>query len=137
MSHRTVSAIVAELGARPGVVQMKFLTPEGVVAVELAVSGPESHALAHIHALMSHSPGCRASPDVYVGLLLRTIGVLDGRPECVVVRGRCRPTFLLRLRRDAQVWEVDLGILDAVCLLACQRVPVEVEMSSTWELAAD
>jgi hypothetical protein len=115
---------------------MTLLTPEGVVAVEVALSAPTSHALAHVHALHGHAHGCDSAQDVHVGLLLRAIGALGGRAQCIVIRAGRHPAFWLCLRRGAAVYRLDLGILDAICLLACQRVPVEVEVSSDADRAA-
>jgi hypothetical protein len=139
-----VPATVIELSSEGGCVQVGLRVDDGVeegeeVSLSIAVADAAGRALPHIHALHGHSTGCRGRIDVHVDLLLRCCAALGSTGPTLVVRRGETPAFWLQLpSADGAAAHVDVGVLDALVLLASRRVPVVVESLPTdidWDAA--
>lgn len=145
-ASRTEAAQLAELVPCGRSVELRLLTADGVEHVIVPLPQAAAAALPHVWALCAGSGGCaragRQCPlqhdGAASGLLLRTVEALGGRADCVVVRSGDDPAFRLRVvAGDGAVRELDLGVLDAVGLLAGGHLPLEVERVEErgWESA--
>jgi hypothetical protein len=106
-------------------VELLFRSGSEHVTVTFPVTPASRHALLHLTALHGHAPGCTAAPAVYVDLLLRCLEATQRPATSVVVRPGPHPGCWLRLSGPHPV-ELDLNILDAFCLLASRRIPIQL-----------
>lgn len=146
-ASRTQSAQLAELVPCGRSVELRLLTDEGVEHVIVPLPQAAAAALPHVWALCAGSGGCARRDGgrcplqhdgAMSGLLLRTVAALGGRADCVVVRSGDDPAFRLRVvAAGGEVQELDLGVLDAVGLLAGGHLPLELERvaAGAWEAA--
>lgn len=123
----TRRAEVATLVGTPRGVELRLLVDGRVLDVDVPLEPATARALPHVYALHGHAPGCPCCPDVHIELLLRAVSRIGGQADSIVVRGGEHPAFWLRLAGPRGMAEVELGVLDAVSLLASRRLPVQVE----------
>lgn len=142
---RTVAAL-AEMVPCGRSVELRLLTVDGVEHVIVPLPQAAAAALPHVWALCADRGGCAGlggtcplqHDGAASGLLLRTVAALGGRADCLVVRSGDDPAFRLRIvGGDSTVRELDLGVLDAIGLLAGGHLPLEVERveDGGWEAA--
>lgn len=105
------------------------------IGIDLPVEKRTLHALHHVTALHGHQPVCGQRLDVHVGLLFRVLAATDAVADTVVVRPGPPAAFWLRLRRDGQLLDIDLDVLDAACLLMSRRLPVHLADEVDWDAA--
>lgn len=145
-ASRTEPAQLAELVPCGRSVELRLLTADGVEHVIVPLPQAAAAVLPHVWALCASSGGCAREggrcplqhDGAASGLLLRAVAALGGRADCVVVRSGDDPAFRLRVvAGDGAVQELDLGVLDAVGLLADGHLPLEVERVEErgWEAA--
>lgn len=146
MSASRTEAALAEMVPCGRSVELRLLTAEGVEHVIVPLPQAAAAALPHVWALCADRGGCTraggACPlqhdGAASGLLLRTVDALGARADCVVVRSGDEPAFRLRIVAvDGDVTELDLGVLDAIGLLADGHLPLQVERVEDrgWEAA--
>lgn len=120
-------ARLTDVFLRGRILALLFRTADGRhPAVEVPLDPARAGAVRCLCWLHGHRSGCRARSDVHVGLLLQCIGALGGGGATVVVQPRPLPRFHLRMDRDGEVRLVELGTLDALCLLLSKRIPVRL-----------
>lgn len=137
MSASLLPADLTQLAAGHGKVRLELhVRDQDAVVMHVDVPPAVARALPHIHALHGHVDSCAAAPDVSVDLLIRCCHLLGGSPQMVIVRPGPTVGFWLRVAADGQVTDIDLGLLDAVVLLASRRLPIAVELPETdWDRA--
>lgn len=144
-ASRTVAAL-AEMVPCGRSVELRLLTVDGVEHVIVPLPQAAAAALPHVWALCADRGGCARAggtcplqhDGATSGLLLRTVAALGGRADSLVIRSGDDPAFRLRIvAGDGAAQELDLGVLDAVGLLAGGHLPVEVERVEDrgWEAA--
>lgn len=138
----TLPATVRELASHGPTVRLELAVEGGgPVVLTLVLPGGAGRALPHIHALHGHVDGCAGRSDVHIDLLLRCCRVLGGDARRVIVRATGEPAFWLEVEGgDGDVRHLDVGVLDAVVLLASRRLPVGVEVrrapvEGDWDVA--
>lgn len=94
------------------------------VPVRIPLREGTAWVLEHLAALHGHSPGCGGSPDVHVGLLLRSLRAAGAWPLLLLVRPLPGPAFWLRLMADEGPVDVDVSALDAAALIMSRRLPL-------------
>ncbi len=135
MSTTLHSADLTQLAAGHGQIRLELdLRSTDPMVVQFPVPEQVAKALPHLHALHGHIGGCSSAPDVHVDLLIRCCHSLGGSPQMVIVRPGPSVGFWLRIVGEGGVTDVDLGLLDAVALLASRRLPIAVELPETdWD----
>lgn len=126
-AHQPVT--VLELASQGGHLRLQLaVRGGGLVVIAVPVGEVAGYLLPHVHALHGHAQGCRGRTDVHVDLLLRCCRLLGSGSQRLVVRDGEAPAFWLEVETaSGDRAHLDLGVLDAVVLLASRRVPVALE----------
>lgn len=118
-------ASVAAIHAHPGSLTI-CSAPATPRAPHRRAAAPHGACPASPARLARPRSSCQASPAVHlhVDLLIRTLRCFGGRAACVLVRPGRFPAFWLRIAGRDRTDDLNLDVLDAVCLLMSRRVPM-------------
>lgn len=122
----TVPAEVLQLARVGATLRLVLQVGADQLLIEVGLNPRTQAALPLVVGLFGHDLGCPGSPDIGVGLLLRTAAAAGATPVGVVVRPGAAPQFWLRLHTVDGQRDVDLDVLDSVGLLVSGRLPVAV-----------